>query len=443
MNTLAFTSYMWDVLKVLEKSLNAPKDSLVFYEVDQRVNNGHVYSDVKFPARSMTFCIGFRTDWPPACEGYRFLLNLAAREVRDIVCDSGLFRLTSNGNKNRWAFNPAGHRWHTPETFANQIYERICSHVFTWLRSCLGLDPFSLSHIVDMNYETDAASGRIIFHTGALADYTNVYKITSSSSLLVDLCMENTRFIRKQLAGAGKNALLFVRKSADSTANYSYEGYIAPPNGNLCLDDRFLSVQLKRDGNWILYLNDRPILHVRHRDVFLPSDELSAVRENIDREFGTGTAAKLSIVLDALHKQRHGTSVIFLNMNDPSAQEMMNRLYQNGRALRIENMHIDGTGGPDIESILESISRVDGAFVCDLQSMCILFVNVLVDGLALAPGRSDCGARHNALESAIVNLTHNAPKTVRAVAVIFSEDGGISSISASECRTKLQNKTAG
>lgn len=431
MDGKAFTVFMNEMLKALEKLLKAPKSSLVFLEDGTLIKDySYFYRDVFI--YGTLYRIGFRTDWSTECEGYRFLLDLAAREVHDTIFDMDIFRHNGNGQGDKWAFNLMERKWHTTETLAAQIHDKIGSNVFSWIRRCIGLNPFSLSHIADMAYEADAAEGMIVFQTGEMDDCYEVYRIQPKSG--IPFIAENERFVRKQLAGTGKNSLLFVRENTDYEAQYIYKGYLIYPSDCPDKEKLFSSVILKRGGNWLLQINERPVLHIKHRDVFLPTDDLVSIKERIDEEFGPGTSGKLSFVLEALHKQKHGTSVIFLNMKDRASREMMARLEENGRALRIEDVHIDKENGTRLKEILESISRIDGALICDLNTMRVLFVNAIVDGLALAPGRRDCGARHNALESAIVNLAHqDKSKTVKAFAVIFSEDGGISGISASQC----------
>lgn len=436
LNREEFTEFMSDMLEILEERLHAPKGSLIFLKNDKLEGGEHTYSYRAVPMHKACY-IGFRTDWPAECEGYRFLLSLAAEEVCNCASDSEIFR--QNGGKgDHWAFNRASRKWNTRETLADQIYEMICFRVFPWIHRCLGFEPLSLSRIDDMVYEADAAEGMIVFQTGDLADSYKIYRINADKAG-IPFSTKAERFVRKQLAGAGKNRLLFVRKSTDDQEQYVYSGYLVPLSDDTGGERFFVSVLLKRGGNWILQINERPVLHVKHREVFLPTDDLSQVKENIDNEFGPGMSEKLSVVLDALHAQKHGTSVIFLDMEDRASQEMMTRLEKNGRALKIEGIHIDEEGCPDFKESLESISRIDGALICDIHTMCILYVNVIVDGIALTPGRKDCGARHNALESAIVNLVYqNTSKPVKALAAIFSEDGGISSVSASQCYEKLE-----
>lgn len=443
MHGKSFAAFMGEMLEELEKKLHAPSGSFIYLKDSMLTGGGPAYSYREIPMHGVSYYIGFRVDWPVECEGYRFLLNLVAEEVCDIVFDAEIFRENGSKQGDRWAFDYAGRKWHTAKTLAAQIYERICYHVFPWISRCLGIDPLSLSHIADMAYEADTAEGTIIFQTGDLDSRYKTYRIHPYQD--VYFSPENERFVRKQLAGAGANSLLFVRANTDHQAQYTYKGYLVPPENDSDRRNLFVSVLLKRGGNWVLQISGKPMLQIQHRDVFLPEDDLSLVKESIDNEFGAGTSQRLSIVLDALHEQKHGTSVIFLNMKDRVSQEMMARLEKNGRALRIEDIHINGEEGrANLKESLESISRIDGALICDLQTMSILYVNVIVDGLALTFGRRDCGARHNALESAIVNLAHqDKSKAVKALAVIFSEDGGISSFSASQGYKLLERREDG
>lgn len=434
-----FSSFMRNMLQALESLLKAPSGSFLFAECSQIEERSHFGFFREFNQYGITYCIGVRADLLAQCGEYRFLLNLAVKEVYDLVSDGEMFRRSASTVSGKWAYDYSVHDWHEPETLAHQVHELISHQAFSWIRRGLGLDPLVMSHIADMDYETDAARGMFIFHTGEPDNDCETYRFCPEPDVFFS--EKNERFIRKQLAGAGDDGMMFTRDDVDYAAKYAYHGYLVLPDIDATANRKkqFVSVLLMRGGGWVLQIDERPILYIKHRDVYLPSDDLDSVKEIIDEEFGVGTAESLSIVLEALRRQKHGTSAIFLDLKDQASKEMVERLEKYGRALRIEDVHINEEGAARLERLLKQVSRIDGAQIFDLDTMCVCYVNTIVDGFALTPGQRDCGARHNALKSAIANLANqDSTKVAKAVAVIFSEDGEISAVSASQCRQLLR-----
>lgn len=431
MEESTFLSFLCKFVRELKTRLRAPENSLIFQESGDpaALKKSHIWRTVS--ACGQTCELGYRTVWPKGFEGSRFLLELAVQEISLLFDDPNFFCRGGNGH---WCFYPYAHDWHTPETLARAVYELICARIFQRLHNSFGIDPLSVSCVAGMAYESQSAKGEIVFHTGSRRSAGKIASAWPHEP--VPFTEENARFIRKQFAGVGENSLLFTR--ADPGQSYVYAGYLEAGKRP------FLSVQLKRGGMWTLSVNSRPILQVKFRDVFLPEDPISQAECCLSDEFGAKTAGKLTPVLKALCGHRHGTSVIFLDGKAKSSRRMLDRLEQSGRALRIRAVHIIGrnTGKrkrrESFDRLLGNIACVDGAFVFDYRTCRLLYVNAIVDGLALLPGRPECGARHNALESAITTLIALDPSCpVKAAAVIFSEDGGISTVTATDCRKKL------
>lgn len=426
MGESTFLGFICKFVSKLESHLRAPEASLIVQECNTLAEN---YSWRIVSACRQTYALGFRTTWTKGFEGSRFLLELAIREVYMLFDEPNFFR---DGGDGHWCFDSYAHDWHTPETLSRAVYELVCARAFSRLHNSFGLDPLSISRVAGMAYESRNTEGEIAFHTGDLCGTWESIIVRPHN--LVPFTEENARFIRKQFAGVGKNKLLFIRTGPNHP--YAYAGYL---NAG---DKTFLSVWLKRDGMWVLSIGDRPVLQVKFRDVFLPEDPIGQVMRYLGNEFGDTVAEKLTPVLKALCGHKHGTSVIFVDEKDKTSQNMLNRLKQSGRALRVKEEHsIDKDSERErkiLDEFLGDISSVDGAFIFDYCTCRLLYVNAIVDGLVLLPGRADCGSRHNALESAITTLVaSDSSRQMKAAAVIFSEDGGISTVTATDCRKRL------
>lgn len=424
-----FFEFLCEFVRKLEGYLRASENSLMIQECNALSDCKENHSRWIVSACGQTYKLDFCVAWPKGFEGSRFLLELAAREIRLLFDDPNFFRQGGDGH---WCFDSYAHDWHTPETLARAVYEMICARTFQWLHDSFGLDPLSISRVADMAYESRNAKGEISFHTGDLLSVGEGIVAYPHEPVL--FTEENARFIRKQFAGVGENSLLFMRD--DSNQPYAYAGYLGTGGKT------FLSVWIKQDGMWILSVDGCPILQVKSRDVFLPEDPISQTRYRT--EFGYRAAEKLTPVLKALRGHKHGTSVIFLNGEDEASRKMLDRLEKAGRALRVEGVHIIDKSASkkkreSFDRMLGDIANVDGAFIFDYNTRQLLYVNAIVDGVALLPGRTECGARHNALESAITTLiASDSSRKVKAAAVIFSEDGGISTVTATSSRGKLE-----
>lgn len=430
MEEQSIAAFMAQVIQNLEKYMNLPKESIVFCHEEDLINGGNIYRCRQ--VRDQPYVIGFRDFAPGEQSENRFLLDTVAEEMWLTFQDSEEYN--RDGGAGEWFYDYAGHMWHTPKTLAEALHERVSQKVFTWMRGSLGIDPLVVSDLCGMTYEKDRASGCLAFWTGQLDKGIVAFRLYSSEP--AEFIKENLGFVRKQLAGAKKGGLLFVRAGADHHEEYVHTGYLA------AVEKAFVTIWLEDRGYWVLRIGGRPIFKVKSRDVFGLSDPLVKVRREIDAELGDGTAKKLAPILKALQAQGHGTSVIFLDMTDPVSSAMFENLEKMGRALKAENIRmddIDEAGREHLIRLLRDISRVDGSLVWDYRTQSLVYANVIVDGRAILPGRREFGARRNAVAGGIANLaSQDSSGKIKAIAVIFSEDGGISTVSASECRKELK-----
>lgn len=437
MENQSIIKFMGETTRYLEIYLNAPENTILFVEKSQLEEHHKIdYCNRVVEAGGHVCLVSFRSFWPYPYQGNRFLLDMAAKEICALFQDPSLYN--SQGG---WFYDYASHRKHTPRTLARSVYERVCQMTFLQMRSCLGIDLLDISYLAGMAYEKDAAVGSLVFYTGKPAASPEVSRILPYRR--VKFSQKNKNFIRKQFAGVEeKGGLLFVREGTGRDQPYYYYGYVTEE----FIKSAFVSIQMESRENWTLLIEGKPVFRVKSRDVFVLNDPFEQINREIDAELGDGTATKLQFVLRALKRQTHGSSVIFLDMGNPCAREMMENLERKGRALRVKDIAIckDGEGSPDaLEKLIKNIARVDGALIWDYQAQQLIYVNVIIDGLALLPGEQAFGSRHNALASGIATLAQkDTSESTKAIAVIFSEDGGISSVSVSHCRQKLKEQAA-
>lgn len=446
MSVQLFEGFMEEVIRNLERKLKAPEYSLLFLRNADPENPPQAYfcREICFDdEEELNYLIGFRKCPPGESAGSRFLLDVAVKELFLLFSDPVRFRQRGkiqNAPADRWFYDHTCHRWHCSHTLAQVVYEAICQDAFQQISACLNVSLLTVSSIANMAYEKDDAKGCIVFYSGPPEKLT--YSTHAYPCGKISFCEENRRFIRKQFAGAGDDGLLFISEGTGSDQAYIYHGYLAEAS----LKNAFIEARLHGKGIWDLYIGGRPLFRVKSRDLFMLDDPLAPVIKDIITEFGFGTAAELTPALRALAEQGHGTSIIILDTQDKASQDMLERLKESGRALRIEDIRIAPFPASKDEAdslckLLKNISRVDGALICDYREKCIRYVNVIVDGLALLTDQTfyAFGSRHNALFTAIANLVdQDETGKIKAAAVIFSEDGDVSCVSASYCRAILR-----
>ena len=443
--------FMEKVLFYLEKYLKAPEKTFLFTEGDLLSHQQKeyfcrvIYVYDNSPAAYM---VGFRNSNQSRYKGRRFLLDVALREICALFNDTTRFRQRigiQNPEHNQWFYDDTCHKWHDPQSLARAVYEAICQDTIERIYAFTGVNPRDISCVADMAYEKDEAKGCIVFRT--TEDGESAPSVHVCADRETAFSEESQRFIRKQLAGAGNGGLLFSSNSTELNRKYFYRGYLQEPAAG----DAYIMARLEGRGSWSLHIGGQPLLRVKFHDLFVPDDPLDPVRIDIDREFGPGMADKLGLVLEALREQSRGTSIILLNTEDPASRKMLDRLEGAGRALRVEPIHIldhtaDEKQRDSFVNLLRNISRIDGALILDYQKECICYVNVIVDGLALLKNGTfrAFGARHNALSTAITTLVSQVQTgEAKAMAVIFSEDGEISRVCATDCRNEWKAQTGG
>lgn len=136
--------------------------------------------------------------------------------------------------------------------------------------------------------------------------------------------------------------------------------------------------------------------------------------------------SRIENLVKILKEQKHGTVVV---LTDDAAEAP--RLCNAGRGVRIEQNGIQRFKKEDntfAEDIILSITGIDGALFMDMNGTCTAF-GVIVDGEAVTEGNMGRGARFNSVNNYICwkgkKSENSREKSMRYVALIFSEDGGV------------------
>ena len=316
----------------------------------------------------------------------------------------------------------------------------LVSEIVSWLyksleifyERALGFRFAAITAVAERAYEKDAALGKIFLYSGA-DDFGDVCCPQMQGGSAVALRVENARLVRRLLAGAGESGLLFIRTGGELD-EYCFRGYLKAD----ALPDTSTVTEIEIDGKgtWTLSLAAQKVFSVKGNRAYMPPRPLEIMKQVLTDTLGLGFDNLLP-ALDALSEQRHGTSVVLLNLDAAYVNNWMENLVQCGRAFPIKPIPLDTEDGRigELKELLKSISRIDGAIIVDYPTKEIRYVNVIVDGRAVPGGMPDAGARHNALYGFIQNLKAAAkddPEASPALAFIFSEDGDLSHASTVE-----------
>jgi len=119
-------------------------------------------------------------------------------------------------------------------------------------------------------------------------------------------------------------------------------------------------------------------------------------------------------IIETAIKQEHGTTLVFTN--NISEKERLNK-----SSISIKN--IDLSSATSATSLVKSITRIDGAIMCDTSGICFA-IGTILDGLTNESSNENIarGARHNSAHR------YYASHKNECVIVVVSEDGDITVI---------------
>lgn len=216
---------------------------------------------------------------------------------------------------------------------------------------------------------------------------------------------QNARQVRKLLETSGADAAGVV------TDTHLVFGVARPPQ-----HDHYC-VAFRGENEWQLLQargTEDALLVVEREGPKLPRPKL--IRETLTSalravwpDLPASVVESLFLVAQGAAEQRHGASVV---VTDDAAGEA-SRLLSSSTPIRPQHL------GRDEARLLASI---DGALLLDPAAVCHA-IGVIVDGVANHDGDPARGARFNSLQRYVALRTGRGQ---RALAIVFSEDGGIS-----------------
>ena len=431
MDYTRFSEFMGRTTDLLCERIQARRGTIVFVLGNYHGSGAHFDAEVRLADRTnLRLCVACECRMDPVIYHAMSVLH------RYLSRNVSLRPETDSG----WFFNTDGGVFHTPITLAEELYRTVSAELADRYSLVTGVNISLLSSIIQESYETSRASGTFAFVDTSLGG-NQLEKLMRTQLRPVKPVMfepGQKRYIRKLLQGAGGDILLLTRAGAGEP--YRCAGYVGRE-----ANERFhLTANILRRDTWSFRFAKQDVFKVRMGDILCLQDPLEMCLPELAYELDKQYVEPMHEAVKAVSEQMHGTSMIFLDLDDPAASGRIERLKAQGRALEIKRIPITrsgflsaagGTKGDGFSS-LTKLAGVDGALVVDYPRGELAYINAILDGEAIVPGEPASGARRNVVSCFIANLVREAPK-VKAAALIFSEDGGCRLVTASELRAEL------
>lgn len=282
--------------------------------------------------------------------------------------------------------------------------EAVQSFLDTFLKD---FDLSFLSVIANENYEKKRLGHIFLTIVPYKYDNNKDIIIQYDSHNRLELKSQNTHGIRKQLEMVQKEHCLVVHFDND---RYSTLGI-----GIKKEFEKFITIEICNGALWKLTIpsnNKNAEIWFKNGAFVLPYiDDLNERRSTFQKqlEANAGNWLKVKKVIDKLKGLNKGTSVVFCN-NAKCFRDNYIKGKKYGYAL----------DGADALSVLNSISSIDGAIICDLFGACYGY-GVILNFTVYSYGEMSRGSRYNSIN----NFVKRCEKTRKAYVcgVTISDDG--------------------
>lgn len=341
----------------------------------------------------------------------------------------------------------------SPQQTALELQGQLLDYERDWWRRNFKIQFNSIQTLSSMPYE--GAKLKTCLALTLPNSYTNIpskqwiIRLKPENDTHYALLAKNAKTLRKIAEGAKDNAVAFCYQTvqseqpSDEKLAYCLCGYVDLSQRQA--SDIFpIKIEISGSHRWTLsYLGeiqfeveDNSIQFVKKQS--LVKKVLNAILDEIPQ---VKDKDSLESIIEALKNQSHGTSAIFYSDQASANQLIKNRfdgLCKNLRGMKCSESwkKFDRSGGTGSYTGITNLAGIDGALVLDPVAQKVLYSMIIVDGIVCHPGDPSRGARHNSIKTFMEGLadTTNLPAEARAVAVVFSEDGGAMVFSLSKLR---------
>ena len=182
----------------------------------------------------------------------------------------------------------------------------------------------------------------------------------------------------------------------------------------------YYKVQFEGCFKWTIYKNNKKFFCYRNMIPCIPNKKVGIGHADISllREtFGITETFKIEKIIEKAITQKHGTMVVFTE----NAKEETYRLRKSGMPVLPIDITLE-------ETLIKSLTSIDGALICDIKGICYS-IGVILDGETSDKADLSRGARYN---SAIRYIEQQRKNDKKTFIVIVSEDGYVNCLSSAE-----------
>lgn len=300
------------------------------------------------------------------------------------------------------------------------------------LMRCSNLpDPFIITQLSSQMYERRPIHGSMLFlsedrwkalRESDLKEKNNsILSLTEVKREQRKLSVVNMRFLRKlmELSSDGASVVVVKKSSGESVAG---EWLVAGLAVNQAVEnEESIWIDFKGQLKWAIRKNR--VVWFTYADGIFKQQIEECLRDDYKKiimKARYDESEKLIKIIDFLQKERHGTSVVFLENANSELSCEVERFFEKNRCIKLSE------NGVELQEYLEKmkgITAIDGALLADFSGRCYA-IGVIFDGEMMIEGNVSRGSRFNS----VANYVHVAGTKYgkdKIMGVIISEDGGV------------------
>lgn len=365
-----------------------------------------------------------------------YLVDAVAERLRAILFQRKASFLLEDG----FYFYGSGNGTEDEDTVALACLAAAYHQISRDMGTAFHLSTDAIDQLSLTNYEQEGARGVVLVAPQAVIDKIKPCVWLCRSATPATLSSDQIRFVRKLMAGAAPDALLFGVSPGEKTPRFC--GVVSlSPQGLPPKALRFSCLQADIYGpmNWGLSLFGQPAcLRSPTMGFRLPrgcsqADIDGRAKARIElvlrAEFGQASPpgpfykniAKTVQAVLAVRRQAHGAAAVVAAWTDPASccKQQLDTLISHQKAIPVDFQPLPSSS-KKLTAAITQAAKMDGAVLIDALSGEVYTLAVILDGPSCVDGSPSRGARYNSLK----NFTCFMSKS-NIVSFVFSSDGGM------------------
>lgn len=329
------------------------------------------------------------------------------------------------------------------DSLAEFYHFRLYKYLVTHFEQTTGIRFDTIDRLSITPYEGESTQGVLAFlprlDEGEGASLLEMLQVDFGQENCPIFSVRNIKQVRKIFAGAGNGALLLLREDG-ARGKLFCRGYLLREDALQCP----YHVEILGAYQWRMYEGCTPLFNIEFGCCKVYRDSLEEVIDALHKEFEPNDKeiGQIRCVLRAVSRQHHGATLLFLDFQEEVVEERMEKLAGYLRAISIRPLPLEQGA-----EWLTGLGRIDGAIVVDISTSTVCYIGTLVDGEAAVAGDLSRGSRHNSISALFSSLVTRCQEEhlpdPRAVAAVFSADGGCRVMTASKVAEQMSHALVG